>query len=142
MLAYLKLSLLKYKMKVNIYLFNIWIRIYTHRANLQKFKFALLFFSHSIVSNSLWPHELQHTRLPCTSLSPKVCSNSYLTFKVQTTLYRRKTFPFFLSMLFGGSKNWTNIGSLTGEKQISFHTKGSPIKTMRQVTKASSFYIF
>ena len=26
--------------------------------------------------NSLWPHGLQHTRLPCPSLSPRVCSNS------------------------------------------------------------------
>ena len=33
-------------------------------------------FSRSIVSNSLQPHGLQHTRLPCHSLSPKVCSNS------------------------------------------------------------------
>ena len=28
------------------------------------------------MSNSLWPHELQHTKLPCPSLSPRVCSNS------------------------------------------------------------------
>ena len=28
------------------------------------------------MSNSLWPHGLQHTRLPCPSLSPWVCSNS------------------------------------------------------------------
>ena len=28
------------------------------------------------MSNSLWPHELQHTRLPCPLLSPRVCSNS------------------------------------------------------------------
>ena len=26
--------------------------------------------------DSLWPHELQHARLPCLSLSPKICSNS------------------------------------------------------------------
>ena len=37
----------------------------------------LLLFSHSVVSNSLQPHGLQHTRLPCPSLSPGVCSNSY-----------------------------------------------------------------
>ena len=29
------------------------------------------------VSDSLWPHRVQHTRLPCPSLSPDVCSNSY-----------------------------------------------------------------
>ena len=33
-------------------------------------------FSHSVVSNSLQPHGLQHTRLPCPSLSSRVCSNS------------------------------------------------------------------
>ena len=27
-------------------------------------------------AHSLWPHELQHARLPCPSLSPGVCSNS------------------------------------------------------------------
>ena len=29
-----------------------------------------------VMSNSLWPHELWHARLPCPSLSPGVCSNS------------------------------------------------------------------
>ena len=29
------------------------------------------------MSNSLWPHELLHTRLPCPSLSPRVWSNSF-----------------------------------------------------------------
>ena len=27
------------------------------------------------MSNSLWPHGLQHARLPCPSLAPEVCSN-------------------------------------------------------------------
>ena len=35
----------------------------------------LLFFSCSVVSNSLRPHGLQHARLPCPSLSPWVYSN-------------------------------------------------------------------
>ena len=33
-------------------------------------------FSHSVVSNSLRPHELQHTRPPCPSLTPGVHSDS------------------------------------------------------------------
>ena len=33
-------------------------------------------FSCSVVSDSLWPHGLQHARLPCPSLSPRVCSDS------------------------------------------------------------------
>ena len=36
----------------------------------------LLLFSHSVMSNSLRPHELQHIRLPCPSLSLRVCSDS------------------------------------------------------------------
>ena len=28
------------------------------------------------MSDSLWLHELQHTRLPCPSLSPRICLNS------------------------------------------------------------------
>ena len=32
-------------------------------------------FSHSFISDSLWPHELQHARLPCPSPTPGVCSN-------------------------------------------------------------------
>ena len=35
----------------------------------------LLLFSRSVVSNSLWPHGLQHARLPWPSLSPGVYSN-------------------------------------------------------------------
>ena len=37
-----------------------------------------LLFSCLVVSDSLWPHGLQHTRLPCPSLSPGVCSDSRL----------------------------------------------------------------
>ena len=33
-------------------------------------------FSHSVVSNSLWPHGPQHTRFPCPSPTPRPCSNS------------------------------------------------------------------
>ena len=33
-------------------------------------------FSHSVVSDSLWPHELQHTRPPCPTLTPGAHTNS------------------------------------------------------------------
>ena len=33
-------------------------------------------FSHSVMSDSLWPHGLQHARLPCPSPTPGACSNS------------------------------------------------------------------
>ena len=38
--------------------------------------FSSVQFSHSVVSDSLWPHELQHTRLPCPSPTPRVYPNS------------------------------------------------------------------
>ena len=36
----------------------------------------LLLFSCSVMSDSLWPHGLQHARPPCPSPSPGTCSNS------------------------------------------------------------------
>ena len=33
-------------------------------------------FLYSVMSNSLWHHGLQHTRLPCPSPTPGTCSNS------------------------------------------------------------------
>ena len=33
-------------------------------------------FSHSVVSDSLWPHESQHARPPCPSPTPRVHSDS------------------------------------------------------------------
>ena len=35
-----------------------------------------LLFSHSVVPDSLWPHGLQHAKLPCPLVSPTVLSNS------------------------------------------------------------------
>ena len=37
--------------------------------------FSSVEFSHSVVSDSLWPHELQHTRPPCPSPTPGVHPN-------------------------------------------------------------------
>ena len=39
-------------------------------------QFSSAHFSHSIVSNSLRPHESQHARPPCPSPAPGVYSNS------------------------------------------------------------------
>ena len=39
-------------------------------------QFSSVQFSHSVVSDSLWSHELQHARLTCPSPSPGVHSNS------------------------------------------------------------------
>ena len=36
-----------------------------------------MLLSHQVLSDSLWPLGLQHARLPCPSLSSRVCSNSW-----------------------------------------------------------------
>ena len=41
-----------------------------------RLQFSSVLFSHSVVSNSLWPHESQHARPPCSSLTPGVHSDS------------------------------------------------------------------
>ena len=53
-----------------------------------------MLFSHTVVSGPLWPYGLQHTILPCPSLSLRVCSNScplswwcYLTISSSTVPY-------------------------------------------------------
>ena len=40
------------------------------------FIFSSVWFSHSVMSDSLWPHGLQHARPPCPSPTPGVYSNS------------------------------------------------------------------
>ena len=56
---------------------NIWktMSLYWHIHPIPIQHYSLL-FSWSVVSNSLQPHGLQHARLPCPSLSPRVFSNS------------------------------------------------------------------
>ena len=46
--------------------------------HISKFSYIAVQFSHSGVSDSLRPHELQHARLPCPSPVPGACSNSCL----------------------------------------------------------------
>ena len=49
-------------------------RTWPHR--LAYFHLALIQFSRSVVSDSLWPRGLQYARLPCPSPTPGTCSNS------------------------------------------------------------------
>ena len=41
-----------------------------------RYRLWLLLFSHSVLSDSLWPHGLQHARIPCPSPTPGTYSNS------------------------------------------------------------------
>ena len=64
------------------------------------FFLMLLLFSRLVVSDSLWPHGLQHARLPCPSPSPGACSNScplsqwcHPTISSSVTPSRLQSFP-------------------------------------------------
>ena len=43
---------------------------------IRKIIYSFIHFGRSVMSNSLWLHGLQHTRLPCPSPTPRTCSNS------------------------------------------------------------------
>ena len=47
----------------------------------------------SVVSNALWPHGLQHARLPCPSPTPGACSNSYTSSRWCHLLLLPSIFP-------------------------------------------------
>ena len=52
-------------------------------------------FSHSVVSNSLWPHGLQHVRPLCPSPTPRVYSNSCpLSWRCCPTITSSSVLPF------------------------------------------------
>ena len=51
-------------------------RTQTMYLKLINFQFSSVQFSHSVMSNSLWTHGLQHARPPCPSPTPRVYSNS------------------------------------------------------------------
>ena len=53
--------------------FSVW---FWHLLIQQIFPFSSVQFSHSVMSDSLRPHELQHARLPCPSPTPRVYPNS------------------------------------------------------------------
>ena len=73
------------------------------------------------MSNSLWPHGLPHPRLPCPSLSPRVCSNScplsrwcHPTISSSTTLSSFCLQSFLASGSFPVSRLFTSCGQSIG----------------------------
>ena len=81
-----------------------------------------LLFTCSVVSNSLQPHGLQHARLPCPSLSPRVCSNSSsrwwhptISSSVVPFSSRLHSFPasgsFLMSQFFTSGGQWIGVSA-------------------------------
>ena len=82
-------------------------------------------FSCSVMSYSLWPNGLQHSRLPCPSPTPKTCSNSYpsiqwchptisfsvIVFSSHLQYFPTRSFP--RSLLFASGGQGTGISAST-----------------------------
>ena len=72
-----------------------------------------LLFSHSVVSDSLQPHRLKHTRLPCPSPSPRAFSNSCpLSRCCHQTMSSSVTLLFFLPSIFPNIRDFSNESAL------------------------------
>ena len=63
-----------YTLLLEIRIPSLWPRTMT---SILALHFSSVQFSRSVMSNSLWPHELQHTRPPCPSPTPGVHLNPY-----------------------------------------------------------------
>ena len=64
----------------NVFIIHLYSRETSTSASLTMLKpltaFSSVWFRHSVMSDSLWPHRLQHARCPCTSPTPRAYSNS------------------------------------------------------------------
>ena len=60
---------------LNVTTYRLFITLYMLIIS-HSFEFSSVQFSRSIMSDSLWPHEPQHARPPCTSPTPGVYPNS------------------------------------------------------------------
>ena len=97
-------------------------------------------FSCSVVSDFLWPHGLQHTRLPCLSPNPRACSSSCpssqwyhpaISSSVVPFSSHLQSFPvsgsFPMSQFFvsGGQKYWSFNFSISPSNEYSGQLVGS-----------------
>ena len=132
--------MIKHFSKEDIQMANRYMQIKTTmRYHLTPLKMAItkssVQFSPSVVSNCLWPHELQHTRPPCPSPTPRVHPNlcplsqwCHPTISSSATLFSScpQSFPvsgsFPVNQLFisGGR----NIGTSVSTSVFSMNIKG------------------
>ena len=68
--------------------------------------FSSVQFSHSVVSDSWWPHELQHARSPCPSPTPRLYSNS-----CPLSWWCHPTISFFVIPLYSCLQSFPALGS-------------------------------
>ena len=67
---------IKVRINLDAYIYQVWLINSSGFQLFSSFLCRSVQFSHSVMSDSLWTHELQHARPPCPSPTPKVYSNS------------------------------------------------------------------
>ena len=106
------------------------------RRLLWKFDFLMhseLLFSHSVVSVSLWPQELQHTRLLCPLTTPGVCSNSCLLSQWCFPAISSSVIPFYCLQSFPASGSFPMSQFFTsGGQSIGASTSASVLPMIIQ----------
>ena len=96
---------------------------------------VVVVFSHSVLSNSLWPHGLQHSRLSCPKPTPRAWSNSCplsqwchptISSSVIPFSFHLQSFPasgsFPMSQLFASGGQ--NIGNSASASVLPMNTQG------------------
>ena len=84
-----------------------WTLMYTAITSRLEYPWGLL-FSHSVMSNTLWPHGLQHARLPCPPPSPRACSNSCLLNQWRQPTISSSVVPFSYCPVFPSISMFSN----------------------------------
>ena len=101
------------KIKIKIYTtwFLVWGRKHSKHSNSFDMHQSVSQFSHSVMSNSLQPHESQHTRPPCPSPTPRVHSDSHPSSQWCHPAISSSVIPFSScpqSLPASGSFQWVN----------------------------------
>ena len=78
---------------LNVHYLRVWVGKKKRKAVMM---FSSVQFSHSVVSNSLWPHGQEHARCPCSSPAPGTCSNSCPLSRLMPSNYLILCHPLFL----------------------------------------------
>ena len=89
------------------------------------FQFSLV---HSVMSDSLRPHEMQHARLPCLSPTPRAYSNACLLIQWCNPTISSSVIPFSLPSIFPSIRVFSNGSGvcIRWPKYFSFSFNNSP----------------
>ena len=135
------LKLVIQEIRIKGVIINIWL---IHRQAGKKenkvVQFSSVQFICSVMSDSLWPHGLQHLRLPCPSPTPGACSNSCPSMMSSSHLIL--CHPLLLPSIFPSIRVFSNESALHISPQKTLFsvikTEGIPPKT-RNKTRISAF---